>query len=72
MTLLQCARVDSLQEEGGVADISEADRDAMEAREDFWSMSGDPVYRHHVTPRGQLYVPKDSSFPIPFFFTLTS
>ena len=41
MTLLQCARGDSLQEEGGVADISGADRDAMEAREAFWSMSGD-------------------------------
>ena len=67
MTLLQCARVDSLQEEGGVADISEADRDAMEAREAFWSMSGDSICRHHVMPREQLYVPKESSFPIPFF-----
>ena len=35
-----CARIDSLQEEGGVADFSEADRDAMEARKDFWSLSG--------------------------------
>ena len=31
---LQCARSDSLQEEG-VADVSELDRDAMEALEDF-------------------------------------
>ena len=33
--------VNPLQEEGGVADISEADRDAMEARKDLWSKSGD-------------------------------
>ena len=62
---LQSARCDSLQEEGGVADFSEADRDAMEVMEDFWSMSGENIYRHNVTPREQLYVPKDSSFPIP-------
>ena len=29
-----------LQKEGGVADFPEAGRDAMEATEDFWSMSG--------------------------------
>ena len=27
---------DSLREERGVADFSEAERDAVEAREDFW------------------------------------
>ena len=48
-----------------VADVSDADREAMEAREDFWSMSGECIYRHHVLPREQLYVPKESSFPIP-------
>ena len=36
---LQSARSDSMQEEVGVADSSEADRDAIEARADFWSMS---------------------------------
>ena len=61
---LQFAR-SSLQEEEeeGVADSSEADRDAMEARGDSRSMSGDFFYHHHVMPRGQLYVPKESSFP---------
>ena len=34
---LQCARGDSLQEEGGVAGSSEAGRDAMEAGEAFWT-----------------------------------
>ena len=41
--LLQCARSDSLQEEGVAVDLLEADRDAAEAREDFWSMSGQLV-----------------------------
>ena len=45
---LQCARGDSLQEKTGVADASEADRDAMEVRKDIWSMSGEFIYRHHV------------------------
>ena len=59
------ARSDSLQEEGGVADFSEADCDAVEAREDFWSMSWEFVYHHHVTLGEQLDVPKESSFTIP-------
>ena len=36
---MQCARGDCLQEKGGVAHFSAADRDAMEAREDFWNVS---------------------------------
>ena len=38
---LQCPRSDSLHEAGGGADFSEADRDAMELRKDFWSISGE-------------------------------
>ena len=56
----QSARDNSLQEEGGVADVSEADRDAMEAREDFWSMSGEFIYDHHVVPSEQLYLLEES------------
>ena len=33
-----------------------------EARNDFWSISGNFVYRHHVEPRVKLYVPKEESF----------
>ena len=44
-------------------DVSEADRDVVEAREDFWSMSGF-IYRHHFMPTEQLYVPKESEFPV--------
>ena len=37
---LRIAKGHSLQEEGGVADLSEVDCDAIEEREGFWSMSG--------------------------------
>ena len=36
-----------------------------EARNDFRSMSGNFIYRHHVEPRVKLYVPREASFPIP-------
>ena len=32
---------------------------------DFWSMSGSFVYRHHVEPRVKLYSSREESFPIP-------
>ena len=52
---LQFALGNSLEEEGGVCGC-------------FWSMSGELCYRHHVMPREQLYVPKESSFPVPFAY----
>ena len=39
--------------------------DAGEARDDFWSISGDFIYRHHVEPRVKLYTPREESIPIP-------
>ena len=38
---------------------------AREARNDFWSISGNFIYRHHVEPRVKLYSPREESFPIP-------
>ena len=38
---------------------------AGEAINDFWSMSGSFMYRHHVEPRVALYSPREESFPIP-------
>ena len=38
--------------------------DAGEAINDFWSMSGNFIYRHHVEPRVKLYSPRVESFPI--------
>ena len=39
--------------------------DAGEAINDFWSMSGNFIYRHHVEPRVKLYSPREESFPTP-------
>ena len=39
--------------------------DAGEATNDFWSMSGNFIYRHHVEPRVKLDSPREESFPIP-------
>ena len=39
--------------------------DAGEAINDFWSMSGNFKYRHHVEPRVKLFSPREESFPIP-------
>ena len=39
--------------------------DADEARNDFWSISGNFIYRHHVEPRVKLYSKRVESFPVP-------
>ena len=48
-------------------------QDNAEAHNDFWSIEGDYIYRHHVQPGVRLYVTKEESFPIPllFFFDVT-
>ena len=45
--------------------------DAGGAINDFWSMLGNFMCRHHVEPRVKLYSPREESFPIPLK-TLTS
>ena len=40
-------------------------RDDAEAKNDFWSITGDFIYRHHVEPRVKLYMAEEESFPIP-------
>ena len=39
--------------------------DAGEAINDFWSMSGNFKYSHHVEPRVKLHSPREESFAIP-------
>ena len=39
--------------------------DACEAINDFWSMSGNFIYRHHVESRVKLYSPREESFLFP-------
>ena len=45
--------------------MTDSTRDDVGAKHDFWSITGDFIYRHHVEPRVKLYVPREESFPIP-------
>ena len=36
-----------------------------EAKDDFWTITGEFIDRHHVVPRVKLYMPKEESFPVP-------
>ena len=38
---------------------------AGEAINDYWSMSGNFLFRHHVEPRVKLYALREEAFPIP-------
>ena len=58
--------VDFLGEsEGSLPPPQDSLLDAVEAINDFWSMSGNFIYRHHVEPRVKLYSPREESLPIP-------
>ena len=60
------SHVDFLGEsEGSLPPPHDSFSDAGEAINDFWSMSGNFIYRHHVEPRVKLYSPREESFPIP-------
>ena len=39
--------------------------DDAKAGNDFWSITGEFIYRHHSEPRVQLYVPREESLPFP-------
>ena len=53
------------ESEGSLPQLHDSFPDAGEARNDFCSMSGSFIYRHHVEPRVKLYSPRDESFPFP-------
>ena len=61
------SNIDFLGEsEGSLPQPQDSFPDAGEAINDFWSMSGNFLYRHHVVePRVKLYSPREESFPIP-------
>ena len=60
------SNVDFLGEsEGSLPQPQDSFPDAGEAINDFWSMSRNFIYRHHVEPRVKLYSPREESFPIP-------
>ena len=53
------------ESEGSLPPPHDSLPDAGEAINDFWSMSGNFIYRHHVEPIVKLYSPREESFPIP-------
>ena len=53
------------ESEGSLPPRHDSFPDAGEATNDFWSMSGNFIYRHHVEPRVKLYSPREESFLIP-------
>ena len=53
------------ESEGSLPPPHDSFPDAREAINDFWFMSGNFIYRHHVEPRVKLYSPRQESFPIP-------
>ena len=60
------SHIDFLGEsEGSLPQPHDSLPDAGEAINDFWSMSGSFICRHHVEPRVKLYSPREESFPIP-------
>ena len=60
------SHVDFLGEsEGSLPSLHDSFPDAGDAMNDFWSMSGNFIYRHHVEPRVKHYSPREESFPIP-------
>ena len=60
------SNIDFLGEsEGSLPPPLDSFPDAGEAINDFWSMSGNFIYRHHVEPRVKFYSPREESFPIP-------
>ena len=53
------------ESEGSLPQPQDSLPDAGEAMNDFCSMSGSFIYRHHDEPRVKLYSPREESFPIP-------
>ena len=53
------------ESEGSLPPPHDSFPDAGEAINDFWSMSRNFIYRHHVEPRVKHYSPREESFPIP-------
>ena len=60
------SHVDFLGEsEGSLPPLQDSLPDAGEARNDFWSISGNFIYHHYVEPSVKLYSPREESFLIP-------
>ena len=53
------------ESEGSLPPPQDSFPDAGEVIHDFWSMSGNFIYRHHVEPRVKFYSSREESFLIP-------
>ena len=53
------------ESEGSLPPPHDSFPDAGEAINDFWSMSGNSIYRHHVEPRVKLYSPREKPILVP-------
>ena len=66
------SNIDFLGEsEGSLPQPHDSHPDAGESINDFWSMSGSFIYRHHVEPRVKLNSPREESFPIPLKYIVS-
>ena len=60
------SKIDFLGEsEGSLPQPQDSLPDASKAMNDFWSMSGNFIYRHHVEHRVKLYSLREEPFPTP-------
>ena len=67
------SHIDFLGEsEGSLPPPHDSFPDAGEAINDFWSMSGNCIFRHHVEPRVKLYSPRQESLPVPLKYIVVS
>ena len=57
------------ESEGSLPQPHDSFPDAGETINDFWSMSGNFIFRHHVEPRVKLYSLREELFPIPLKYT---
>ena len=58
-------RPDRGEEQDNLRRESDGSSSTPRQENDFWSISRDFIYRHHVEPRVKLYVPTEESFPTP-------
>ena len=56
---------DDLRGESDGSQPSDMPADDSGAQHDFWTIATKYIYRHHVEPSVELYVPEEESFPIP-------
>ena len=59
------SHIDFLGESGSLPPPHDSFPDAGEAINDFWSISGNFIYRRHVETRVKLYSSREESFPVP-------